>query len=301
MEPEYKWLELRPQQRFGDDGKNLMLDVIRHVSDLGFFVISENDSMRIVVRARRGEQDQFKSIAGITPVMSEEPHLGNMVVRCLVPRERNSLVPIVGLNEVTRGRIYHKMWSLGKDCVMACFFYNRTKQVLAKINARLSALEATQKSGRLSAKKASELEWATRKRGGQHSYYRCLVAFGVRGGCGDAGAEAAALRLASGVLLNSFAHRLAARRGEFRTGTAGFLQKLADALGGQVSIDPFTFAPKSFGRAMVLTDTELAYFVSLPEEHDVRTINFGMGATPTFVHGMTQDVDRTDLTSDFSS
>jgi hypothetical protein len=55
-----------------------------------------------------------------------------------------------------------------------------------------------------------------------------------------------------------------------------------------------------YSKSRVLTDTELAFFISLSQEYDIQTINFCMGSTPTFVRGQTQEIDKTDLTIDLS-
>ncbi len=97
-------------------------------------------------------------------------------------------------------------------------------------------------------------------------------------------------------MLNSFAHRIATRRIKFSFGRKNFGQKLAEAFGVD-AIDPFTFVPDRLdSKSMTLTEVELAFFVSFPQEYDIQTINFGMGPTPTFVHSNTQEMDETDLT-----
>ncbi|MGI0060899.1 MAG: hypothetical protein ACREBA_00430 [Nitrosotalea sp.] len=103
-------------------------------------------------------------------------------------------------------------------------------------------------------------------------------------------------KLVSNVLLNSFAHRIATHRVKLSFGKKSFRQKLAEAFGIGI-IDPYAFVPKKLhSKSMVLTEIELAFFASLPQEHDVQTINFGIGPTPTFVHGQTQEIGKTDLT-----
>jgi hypothetical protein len=98
------------------------------------------------------------------------------------------------------------------------------------------------------------------------------------------------------VLLNSFAHRITTRRVKFSPGEKSFRQKLAEVF-GMNTIDPYTFVPaKLHSKSMVLTEVELAFFMSLPQEYDIQTINFGMGPTPTFVHGNTEEVEESDLT-----
>lgn len=106
-------------------------------------------------------------------------------------------------------------------------------------------------------------------------------------------------KIISNVLLNSFAHRIAAHKVRLSFGEKSFKQKLAEIFGIAV-IDPHTFVPKKLhSKSMTLTEIELAFFISLPQEHDVQTINFGIGPTPTFVHGQTQEISETDLTTDF--
>ncbi|MGI0102320.1 MAG: hypothetical protein ACREA7_06970 [Nitrosotalea sp.] len=98
-------------------------------------------------------------------------------------------------------------------------------------------------------------------------------------------------------LLNSFAHRIARRRVKFSSGGKSFGQRLAEIFGGTSTIDPITFVPgKLYSKSMVLTEIELAFFMSFPQEYDIQTINFGMGPTPTFVHGSKQEMDETNLT-----
>ncbi|MGI0088579.1 MAG: hypothetical protein ACREBI_11575 [Nitrosotalea sp.] len=103
----------------------------------------------------------------------------------------------------------------------------------------------------------------------------------------------------SNVLLNSFAHRIATHKVRLSFGKKSLRQKLAEIF-GIGTIDPYTFVPKNqHSKSMVLTEVELAFFISLPQEHDVQTINFSIGPTPTFVHGQTQEMSDTDLTTDF--
>ncbi len=99
------------------------------------------------------------------------------------------------------------------------------------------------------------------------------------------------------ILINPFEHMISRRRVKFSSGEKSFGQRLADIFGGIGTIDPCTFTPtKMFSKSMVLTEIELAFFMSFPQEYDIQTINFGMGPTPTFVHGSTQDIDETNLT-----
>lgn len=106
-------------------------------------------------------------------------------------------------------------------------------------------------------------------------------------------------KIISNVLLNSFAHRIATRKVRFSFGKKSFRQRLAEMF-GMTAIDPYAFVPKKpHSKNMILTEIELAFFTSLPQEHDVQTINFGIGPTPTFVHGQTEEIGDTDLTPDF--
>lgn len=98
------------------------------------------------------------------------------------------------------------------------------------------------------------------------------------------------------VLLNSFAHRIVSRKIKFTYGKKTFKDKLAELFSFK-SIDPYTFIPKKLNsKSLALSDVELAFFLSFPQEKDIQTINFGIGATPTFVHSPVQDVSLTDLT-----
>ena len=98
------------------------------------------------------------------------------------------------------------------------------------------------------------------------------------------------------VLLNSFAHRITSRKIKFIHGKKTFKQKLAELFSVK-SIDPYTFIPQKLdSKSLALSDVELAFFLSFPQEKDIQTINFGVGVTPTFVHSPAQDLSLTDLT-----
>jgi hypothetical protein len=98
------------------------------------------------------------------------------------------------------------------------------------------------------------------------------------------------------VLLNSFSHRITSRKIKFIHGKKTFKQKLAELFSVK-SIDPYTFIPQKLdSKSLALSDVELAFFLSFPQEKDIQTINFGVGVTPTFVHSAAQDVSLTDLT-----
>ncbi|MGI0059156.1 MAG: hypothetical protein ACREBJ_05250 [Nitrosotalea sp.] len=98
------------------------------------------------------------------------------------------------------------------------------------------------------------------------------------------------------VLLNSFSHRITSRKIKFAHGKKTFKQKLA-GLFSVKSIDPYTFIPQKLNsKSLALSDVELAFFLSFPQEKDIQIINFGVGVTPTFVHSPAQDVSLTDLT-----
>ncbi|MDE1832775.1 MAG: hypothetical protein KGI02_10485, partial [Thaumarchaeota archaeon] len=98
------------------------------------------------------------------------------------------------------------------------------------------------------------------------------------------------------VLLNSFSHRITSRKIRFMHEKKTLRQKLAELFSAK-SIDPYTFMPqKLHSKSLALSDIELAFFLSFPQEKDVQTINFGVGVTPTFVHSPAQDLSLTDLT-----
>ncbi len=300
------WLELRPQQNFQDDDKNIMLDVLGHVTQLAFFVLCRNRQMAMLARIPEGEDAIFRTLPGITTVVSEGPKLGNVIAKSLVPRGRSSAVPLVDLRGVKKGNIYQKLWACRRDCFMACFAYDRTRHVLSSLNARIRSLERTEKAGGegLSSRNRAELAAAVQKRDGHHSYYYCRVLLGmeinpkdgesVRTAHGDLDS------LVGGMLQNSFAHRISSKKTELSAGPVGVAEKIRALLGRKAFCDPDTFVPRAqYPKNLVLTATELAYFASFPEEYDIRTINFGMGSTPTFVHGTTQEVGDTDLTLGF--
>lgn len=99
------------------------------------------------------------------------------------------------------------------------------------------------------------------------------------------------------VLLNSFSHRITSRKIKFIHGKKTFRKKLAELFSVK-SIDPYTFIPqKLHSKSLALSDVELAFFLSFPQEKDIQTINFGVGVTPTFVHSPAQDLSLTDITS----
>ncbi len=98
------------------------------------------------------------------------------------------------------------------------------------------------------------------------------------------------------VLLNSFSHRITSRKIKCIHGKKTFKQKLAELFSVK-SIDPYTFIPQRLNsKSLALSDVELAFFLSFPQEKDIQTINFGVGVTPTFVHSPAQDVSLTDIT-----
>ncbi len=362
----FVWLELKPQQKFKDDNENRIFQIIQSAPEFAFFVFRENDIMRLVVRTEEGNQDLFKTIPGISVEQTEAPSFGNMVTKYLVMKNKRSMVSLTDLKIITKSNVYQKMWKAEKNCMMACFVCNKTKDALSKINGTIEVLEGVQntKGARLSGKKKEELTAATQKRDGHHGYYNCCIVFGVQSSSAELHelqeerekkieekknafeskleeigsldkkafrqeykklkktydeavkkigkefwsavkdrrakikeATKALDRLISAVLLNPFAHRIARRRVRFFLGQKSFGQRLADIFGGIGTIDPSTFVPtKLYAKSMVLTEIELAFFISFPQEYDIQTINFGMGPTPTFVHGKAQEMDETNLT-----
>ncbi|MDC8453039.1 MAG: hypothetical protein LV477_09045, partial [Candidatus Nitrosotalea sp.] len=98
------------------------------------------------------------------------------------------------------------------------------------------------------------------------------------------------------VLLNSFSYRITSRKIKFIHGKKTLKQKLAELFSVK-SIDPYTFIPqKLHSKSLALSDVELAFFLSFPQEKDIQIINFGVGVTPTFVHSPAQDLSLTDIT-----
>ncbi|MDE1863721.1 MAG: hypothetical protein KGI33_12565, partial [Thaumarchaeota archaeon] len=177
----FVWLELKPQQKFKDDNENRIFEIIRHASEFAFFVFREDNTMRLVVRTPEDNQNLFRTIPGISVEQTEAPHFGNMVAKYLALKNRHSMAPLIDLKVITKCNIYQKMWQEKKCCMMACFVYNRTKDVASKIDARIKALEGIQntKGAHLSSKKREELTWSVQKRDGHHAYYNCCIVFGV--------------------------------------------------------------------------------------------------------------------------
>lgn len=98
------------------------------------------------------------------------------------------------------------------------------------------------------------------------------------------------------ILINKFEEKVIAKRARLVAGQKSLRQKMAELFGGIAAIDPATFVPKkSYSKCLVLAENELAHFVSFPTEYEIQTINFEMGPNPTFVHGKTEEIDKTDL------
>lgn len=367
MESEkFVWLELKPQQKFKDDNENKIFEIIKHASEFAFFVLREDDTIRLIVRTPEDNQNLFRTIPGISVEDAGAPRFDKMVAKYLVLKNRHSLVPLIDLKTITKSNVYQKMWHEKKSCMMACFVHNRTENMASKVDARIKALEDIQntKGARLSSKKREELAAAVKKRDGYHAYYNCCVLFGVKT-CSaepqemqeergrrkeeednafeskvgqiksldrvqfeqehkklkESHQEAlkkiekdfvdrvkkrrdnirestkALDKLVGNVLLTSFSHRISRRKVKFLSGKKSLGQRLAEIFGATGVIDPATFVPrKLYSKSMVLTEVELAFFISFPQEYDIQTINFGTGPTPTFVHGRTEDMDKTNLT-----
>lgn len=295
------WLELLPQQKFHDDLRNRILDVTRHASEFALFVYRRGGTMRIVARCPERSQGIFRTIDGMSATESPAPPFGEMRARCLVLKNRSSMIPLVDLKSVTRSNMYQRIWALKHDSMMAFFVSNRTRQAVSSIDAKIRALEAAGRSGTLSVRKRAELAAAIERRDGHRGFYSCCAIFAVYHGSGTipggvADAEEGLEMLVSGTLQNSFSHRMATRPVDLEPVKRGFLREFAYRLRGGIALDPLTFVPrKSSPASMLLTENEIAFFISLPLEYDIQTINFQMGPTPTFVHGPVHDLEETDL------
>ena len=351
MTPEkFVWLELKPQQKFKDDGQNNMLEIIQHAPEFAYFVFCNNGAMKLVVRTLENSQCLFKTIPGISAEPTKAPNFERMIAKYLTLKNRRSMVPLVDLNTITKSNIYSKLWAEKRSCMMACFVYDNTKKILSEISKRSSTLErqAAAKSAVLPSKKKAEIAAANQKRE-SHSHYNCTIIFGVQIASelseihtrkqrrieeekqdfqskvkniksfhsmesrkeynilseaykntvkkieNDFRAELKTAKaeikestttldaVIRSVLLNSFAHRIATRRIKFSSGRKNFWQQLAGMFGRAV-IDPCFFVPrKLYSKNIVLTEVELAFFISFPQEYDVQTINLGIGLTPTFM------------------
>jgi hypothetical protein len=308
QEEEFSWLELKPQQKFKDDEENKILDIIQHASEFAFFVFRNKAEMKMIVRTRKNDQNLFKTIVGISAEPVEKPHFEKMVSKYLTLKNNHSMIPLVDLKSITKSNLYSKLWAEEQCSMMACFVCDQTKKISSKIDRKINTLErrSATKGVILSGRDKAELAAAKQKREG-HSYYNCTISFGVEISTTELSEIQAEKqrkmlildRIISNVLLNSFAHKTATHKVRFSFGERSFRQRLAEMF-GVTTIDPYTFVPKkSYSKSMVLTEIELAFFISLPQEHDVQTINFGIGPTPTFVHGQTEEIGNTDLTTDF--
>lgn len=103
-------------------------------------------------------------------------------------------------------------------------------------------------------------------------------------------------KIISSVILNSFSHRIKTSKIKFINGKKTLGQKFVELFSIK-SIDPNNFVPQRLGsKSLCLSDVELAFFLSFPEEKDIRIINFGVGASATFVRSPTQNPSESDLT-----
>ncbi len=301
---EFVWLELKPQQNFKDDKENKMLEVIQSASEFAFFVMHKNGTMRMIARVPTTEEGLFSTIAGLSAVRTEMPDLEGMAARYLALKNGKSLVPLLDPARLEKSNVYKKMWNSDRDSVMACFVCNKTEESRNEINNSIVTLENTKlaKGGRLSGRKREEYDWALKKKDGRNGYYNCSIFFAMEtvGGRQDKAAVKDALskldNLIGIVSSNKFKQRIAKKRIKISSEERTFRQKIFGLFHPVKTIDPATFIPtKLRSKSLVLTENELAYFISLPEEHDIQTINFEMGPEPTFMHGKTEDIEDTDL------
>ncbi len=182
MTPEkFVWLELKPQQKFKDDGQNKMLEIIQHASEFAYFVFCNNGAMKLVVRTPENNQGLFKTIPGISIEPAKTPNFERMVTKYLTLKNRHSMVPLVDLTTITKSNLYSKLWAEKRGCMMACFMYDNTKKILSEISKKSSTLErqAAAKNVALSSKKKTEIAAANQKRE-SHSHYNCTIIFGVQ-------------------------------------------------------------------------------------------------------------------------
>lgn len=299
------WLELRPQQNFTDDREGKMLEIIRYASEFALFVFCQKNSIRIIVRVPADEANLFRTVDGMSAERCAAPEFAGMVTKHLAPRNKGSMIPLIDPKSAARSNMYQKMWAGGRDSMLACFVCNKTKDALERINAKIRQFENEERASSmpLSSRKKAEHAAGIQKRDGQHGYYNCCIVFGMessteRSGEKESAKESSRLldKMIGSILLNSFAHRVSRRRVRLSSEKKGFLKKIVEILGAGNTIDPYTFVPRRMNsKGMVLTEAELAFFISFPQERDIHTINFEIGPTPTFVHGKTLEIGKTDL------
>ncbi|MDE1863035.1 MAG: hypothetical protein KGI33_08995 [Thaumarchaeota archaeon] len=301
---DFVWLELKPQQNFKDDQENQILKIIESASEFAFFVLKKDRAMRIIVRAPANEKTLFWTIQGLTVTEVRFPDFENMVTRYLVLKNKGSLVPLLDPAKLAKSNVYQKMWNREDDSIMACFVCRSTEKCRSEINSKIASLEAFQDShkGRLPSKKKAELAAARKKQDVNYSYYNCCIVFGMEytGSRQDRIAIKESLNKIDNMIgivsSNRFKDRISRKRAKFSYEDKTFLQKMAELFHPVKTINPMTFVPEKLrSKSMVLTANELAYFISFPQEHDIRTINFEMGPNPTFVHGKTEEIVNTDL------
>ncbi|MDE1816818.1 MAG: hypothetical protein KGI11_09720 [Thaumarchaeota archaeon] len=301
---EFVWLELKPQQNFKDDDDNQILKITKSASEFAFFVLKKDDAMRIIIRARASEKDLFRTLRGLTVSEAKIPDFESMVTRYLVQKNKTSLVPLLDPARLEKSDMYQKMWNREHDSIMACFVCKATEKCRSEINSKITSLEAFRDShkGRLPSKKKAELAAAIKKQDGNYGYYNCCIVFGMEyaGSQQDRAAVKEPLdkidNLIGIVSSNRFKDRIARKRAKFSYEDKTFLQRIFEIFHPIKTINPLTFVPEKLrSKSMVLTANELAYFISLPEEYDIQTVNFEMGPNPTFMHGKTEDIDKTDL------
>lgn len=293
----FTWLELKPQLRFKDDRENNIVGVIQHASEFAFFTIHDRFEMKIIVRTTDRDANLFRIIPGITAEVIRRPVFDKVVAGYLTLSGPKSLEPLVGLDTITRSNMYAKLWSENHTCLMACFAYNNTKHIARLINQKIKLENRTGKKS-VSSKSRAEIASAKKRQG--HSHYNCTIVFGVKPDSTGRSDMKNARRildcLIGNTLLNAFAHKISVHRLELFTGRKRVVHRLASML-GTTFIDPYSFMPKKlYSKSIPLSEIELAYFISLPQERDIQTINFGVGSTPTFVRYKREDISSTDLT-----
>lgn len=300
-EKEFVWLELRPQQNSKDEKENSALEIIRYAREFAFFVFRKEGRMQIVVRTSAEEQNIYRTIDGISATRCERPDFDNLIAKSLAFKGSSFMMSLADQRPATKSNLYQKLWKEDSDCMMACFAYGNTKQALGKINARIRSLEGQEKSKGLplSGRKKQELAHAIQRRDCHQGHYNCKVIFGTY--CGTKGVtdkkqiEKSLDMLIGQMLPNSFVHNISRRKTKISCRRQSLQQRLVGLVHPVKTIDPCTYVPTRMRSSMVLTESELAYFVSFPQEHDIQTINFEMGPNPTFMHGSTEDIAYTDL------
>lgn len=290
---EFIWLEIKPQQKFKDDHENQIFKIIQYASEFGFFILRNKYEMRLLVRTTNKDENLFGTIDGLAIERVTPPNFGRIVVKQLILKN-HFMVPLFDQSNILKSDIYSKMWQEESSCMMACFVHDQTERISNTIHKKINSLEnkISKKNVVYSSKVKTNLAGAKSKLG--HNLYNCVITFGIENLPGSEKDNMETIirleKIIKNLLLNSFSHRIKTRRIRFISEKKNLLQKFVELLWIK-SIDPYSFIPKRLNsKSLALSDIELAFFLSFPQEKDIQIIKFGIGATPPFVRSPRQEL-----------